>query len=669
MNPETLYQYTKNKDSITALFPKSPEDIEHRVSAIIEEATKGMQQLLAHTNRTFDNTIRALDTLQSNYATRMTGISVLSDVSPDAALRTASSQAAVRLQQAAVDLFDQNKALYNAVSNYYATAFATEMLTPEERYYVEELMQSYKRNGLDLPDDKRAQVITLTKELGELSVAFMLTINSDASYITATFGQLNGVNLDVVEGLSRTEDGLYKVTVDYPTYHAVIEHCTVADTRKRLYKAYQNRAYPQNKAVLDAIIKKRDQLAKLLGYQSYAHLNIDNEMARTPERAYQFVNELLEKAHIKSAQEFAQLKPDLAPSVALSEQGKMFPWNKAFAATWFKKKQFNLDEREVSDYFPMQQTIDRLLDIYQTFFDIRMKQEPIDTLWIKDLTLVTVYAKNGTDPLGYLVLDLYPREHKYGHACEIGVSPALLTKEGKRVPAFAIVLTNFPKPTITKPALLPFDDVQTFFHEFGHAIHEILGATHLALQAGTRVKTDFVELPSQMLEEWLYDKDILKQVSGHYVTGAPLPEQMIDTIIALKNFGSGSFVQAQCNYALLALGCFGDGEHKDVDALRCALHEDVLRHTELDPEGHFHMSFGHLDGYGARYYGYLWSKVYALDLFAHIKKSGLLNPKIGTEYARKILGKGGSNHPMELIKDFLGREPNQDAFMKDLGLD
>lgn len=230
------------------------------------------------------------------------------------------------------------------------------------------------------------------------------------------------------------------------------------------------------------------------------------------------------------------------------------------------------------------------------------------------------------------------------------------------------MIANFPKSTATKPSLLKRGDVQTFFHEFGHALHALLGRTHTASLAGTNVKRDFVEMPSQMLEEWLTDASILKELSCHYVTGKQLPDELIERILSLKHFDSGSFVQRQLMLSLLALELYKDGEHKDIYALYKELFNRTRHFVAYEPEDHMYASFGHLTGYGAKYYGYMWSKVFALDMFDEIKKQGLLNPVIGKKYVTEVLAKGGSQDPDEMLKNFLGREPNQKAFLRDLGL-
>ena len=239
----------------------------------------------------------------------------------------------------------------------------------------------------------------------------------------------------------------------------------------------------------------------------------------------------------------------------------------------------------------MEKTIKGLLDIYQKFFNLTFKESKVSGLWSDDLRMIEVYKKDAL--LGYLVLDLYPRPNKYSHACEITVIPALKTKDGVK-PCVAVVVANFPKSTKDKPSLLELSDLRTFFHEFGHAIHTILGATDLASFSGTNVKTDFVEMPSQMLEEWLWDADILKLISSHYQTGKPLSDELIKKIIELKNFSSGSWVLGQSLFSLMSLGYYAPGAQKDVMKIMHALQEVTKLHTHPYNEGHIPASFGHL---------------------------------------------------------------------------
>ena len=387
-----------------------------------------------------------------------------------------------------------------------------------------------------------------------------------------------------------------------------MEHATNADTRKRFYKAFTNRAYPANVDLLNQIIKKRDELAHLLGFDSYASLNIDSQMAKTPEKAEAFLNDVFKKASIKETEEYKRLISDLPESVTLANDKKIHPWDKAFLQEYYKKKYYNVDNREIAQYFPMEQTIDRLMNVYKQFFNIELSTQPITGLWHEDVTLMQVRRKSDNVLLGNIILDLYPRENKYGHACQITVIPSMTLPDGSIQPALAIVVANFAKSTETKPSLLELHDVRTFFHEFGHAIHTVLGATDLATTSGTSVKTDFVEMPSQMLEEWLWDPEILKMMSAHYKTGEPLSDDYIKRIMSLKNLTVGFFLNRQIFYALLSLHLFGSGQEKDSNQVARDLYKKTRVYDEFDLDNHDQASFGHLMGYGARYYGYLWCK-------------------------------------------------------------
>ncbi len=405
-----------------------------------------------------------------------------------------------------------------------------------------------------------------------------------------------------------------------------------------------------------------------MGFDSFAALNLDSQMVKVPERAEQFLTDLIARAREKAELELKAFIEELPESVTLMADGKVKAWDVPYLKIKYKEKHFNIDELKISEYFPMQQTIDALLDIYHQFMGVTFKEVPISGMWHEDVRLIEVYDKKGTQLLGYLFLDLYPRSNKYSHAAHAGLIQAMILPDGKRIPDVSVVMANFPKPTKDKPSLLMRADVRTFFHEFGHAMHALLGATQMGSFSGTSVKTDFVEMPSQMLEEWLWDKDIIKKVSHHYKTGEPLPDDVINNIVALKRYDSGNFVQTQSRYSQLSLDLYKAGEDKDPYKIQEDLIAKIHPRIFFGPEYHMHASFGHLTGYGAKYYGYLWSKVFALDLFEEIKKHGLLNPQIGERYVQEVIGKGGSKDPNELLKNFLGREPCQDAFIKDLGL-
>lgn len=654
---------------IVALFPKTPDEMSSRVTAAIDDANRRLSAIItvADDARTFDNTLRAYDYIaaQSDLSILFAVCEIISFTHPDAAMRDRAHEDVLRMQTWITDHLVNNKSLYNACK---ASALVLEGtgLQPAESYFMTELLRDFERAGLNLPDEQLQRVRELSKELSALNLEFERAISQDNRTIICSKEALSGVDEDTLKRLEKTDDGLYKVGLDYPTYHAIMEHCTSEDTRKKLYHAFANRAYPANHETLNKIIAKRDEIAKLRGFAGYSSLDLDDQMVGSPEKAEAFLRDLIEKSQAKMNREIDELIA-CAPADVACDNGSIKPWDFAYLKTLYKKK-YDVDEQRIAEYFPMSKTIDGLLAIYSSFFSLSFEYEQIQDLWHEDVMLVKVRSKNNDTIRGYLLLDLFPRPNKYTHACHINVIPSVTSSMGEIRPPLSLVIANFTKPTDTKPSLLTRNEVSTFFHEFGHALHAILGSTELASQSGTSVKRDFVELPSQMLEEWLWDKDILRSVSSHYQTNEQLPDDMLDAIVALKNASSGLFVQTQALYSLLALELFAPGSEKDAHAILKRLSMEIKPRITFDDEDHFYAAFGHLTGYAAKYYGYLWSKVFALDVFSIIKEQGLLNSEIGQKYTSCIIGRGGSMHPDILLRDFLGREPKIDAFADSLGL-
>lgn len=663
--------HLKSAHDVVGLYPTSVTEINQRVSAYLKDVKKQIEKLknIPDEQRTFANTPQGLDDASNKsdlqiFASALAGIKYLH---PDASLRDAAEKAISEISAFFVGLYS-DKEVYKALKAYAEGNALKENLSPEQRYYMQELMKDFKRMGLELPDAELEKVKKLKNELTDLSLAFSKNNDTDKSTIEATKEQLAGLEEDFIATLKRADNGNYILGVDYPTVAVVMEKAKDVDTRKRLSIAFNNRAYPANEEVLKQIIAKRDELAKALGFASYAHLDLDDQMVGTPEKALAFIEHLIQRADAKETQEYERYKAELPESVVLDENGKFYPWDFSYVTQAYKQKHYDIDEQKIAEYFPVAKTIEGLFAIYEQLLSLRFNEIPAPKLWHDDLRMLEVYDAPTNRLLGYIILDLYPRENKYSHAAHLTTIPSVIAADGTPNYAMSIIMANFPKAQGEKPPLFKRSDVQTFFHEFGHALHALLGRTQLASVSGTHVKRDFVELPSQMLEEWLYDKNILKQVSSHYKTGEPLSDETIDNIIALKNLNSGAFVQRQGMLSKLALSYFAPGADKQVNELYRLLRENIMRHVAYNPEDHMFASFGHLTGYGAKYYGYLWSKVFALDLFAQFKKEGLLNPEIGKRYVQHVIGRGGSADPNQLLRDFLGREPNDKAFFEDMGL-
>lgn len=667
----------KNKiataDDVVKFFPKTEKEVAEYGAYAIARAQKDIDSMLALAadKRTFDNTARAIDMVMGQFSSIRDTMFVLEMVNPIQSIRKACHNEVLKLNAFAVDTFASKK-LYQAFKEYVEGNAAHEKLNEEQRYFLEESMRDFKRQGLNLPDDQYEEVQKIRKELTALSMTFEENIATDKSTIKVTLQDLAGCDEHFVRSLECDTTGHCVIGCDYPTYYEVMENCSVEETRKRLYMAFANRAYPANMGVLDKIIAKRDALAKKLGFDSYAALDIDSGMAKTPQRAEQFIYELADRVRTKMDQELNVFKKNLPAGVALDGQGCFNPWDLAYIKNSYKKSHFNIDQHRIAEYFPVEQTLQGVFDIYQRFLNLKFTLLKPSWSWHEDVQLIEVRQQQDNRLRGYVFIDLYPRDDKYSHACHCGMVQTSKTyKHDGSIdysPSAAIVIANFPRGTKERPALLKHLDVETFFHEFGHAMHFVLGSTEMISFAGTAVKTDFVEVPSQIFEEWMFDKQLLMGLSKHYKTGEPLPGDLIDTMIELKKFDSGWFVSRQCMLSLMSLEFYKSGTTKDTSAITKSLAEKLTPSVRFVPDVHMQASFGHLTEYGAKYYSYMWAKVYALDLFYVLKDKGLVNPEAGKVFVDKILAKGGSVDPNLLLHDYLGREPNQDAFFKDLGI-
>ena len=669
-NEQLMIPIIASAQEVKNLFPSSKSALIQQNEQVLAQANKSIDAIIAIApeKRTYANTVAATDAAGASISIMMHVAWALQNLSPEQELRDAACEAILKMQGWAVDTLSNNPELYRALKEYAAGQGAHEKLNAEEKKYLQELLDGFAKSGLNLPLAQQEEVKKIKKELARLGLEFNTNVAKDQRSIKVTREALAGLDDAFVNSLQRDDSGCYVLGVDYPTYFSVMETCSVGSTRCALRNEFMNRAYPANEPVLHQLIALRDKLAKLLGFASYAALDLDDEMAKTPERAQEFLRDLQVRTNLKLAEEMADLKKELPAGVELSKDGRFQWWDLSYITTEYKKKHFSLDENKLREYFPMQKTVDELLDIYAQFLGVEFRQENLKGLWHEDARYVAVHKKDGT-LLGHLILDLHPRPYKYGHACMSPMVPAVREKDGTYHPPVIVVIANFAKPTADRPSLLKHDEVKTFFHEFGHAMHGLFGATQMAGFSGTNVKTDFVEMPSQMLEEWMFDPMILKKVSGHYLTGAPLSDELIEKIREAKTFGNGFFIQRQIVLGTIAFACFSSGENKDPNALTQSMFDATFSPYIMPvPGDHFAMAFGHLNGYGSRYYAYLWSKVYAVDMFEHIKKFGLLNYEIGKEYIAKVIGKGGSVDPDILIADFLGRTPTLDAFLKDLGV-
>ena len=649
-------------DDATALFPTTVEGINDRLQVTLNILQEGIESLIKipASERTFANTIGAYDSIIYLLRAADNAISTLEVVHPDQAMRDAAHEAGLKLKEFDVDAID-NICVYQAFIAYCNGNKKTEQLTQEQEYVLGEFMNSFVKNGFDKAD-QLPQLKSLTKEINELEIEFAKNIATDNRTVEVTPDELTGMPNEFIESKT-TDKGTCILGGDHSTYFDVMSNCSVESTRKAMYYLFFQQAWPANIAILETMISKCDEYAKILGFKNYADYDVVGSMAGSVDNVELFLNDLADKVIPLATQRMKEVVEHHPEEIELTSEGTIKPWDLWYLFNQYKKKYYQVDEVEISRYFPLEQTIDRLLQIFEHFLDVSIEKVPVSQAWHKDVQAVAIYNQSKTVLHGYILLDLYPRDNKFKHAMSMSVLATLDDGKGTIYPAVNVIVANFPLSTALNPSLLMLRDVGTLFHEMGHSFHDVLGTTHYATVSGKRVKRDFVEMPSQMLEKWMGQPEVLKKVSGHYETGEPLPDDIIERKINSTPFKT-IMIADQLYLALFSLACYKEGGVKDVHALVHALHMQLLPYKPYDPDNYREASFEHIirDNYRSKYYGYLWSLVYADDIFDTIKKAGIFNQEIGKRYVSEILAKGGSVHPAELIKNFLRREPNSDAF-------
>jgi thimet oligopeptidase len=634
------------------------------------------------TSRNFENTLLAYDNMIHELNSVASVTYLLFCTSPNENLRNVCSQVSQNIQQFVSELV-LDEQLYKAVADYAYTHEANH-LTGYKQKFLAELLRDFRQNGLALPPEEQTILKDFQARLIALENEFQKNIATYQDFVIATETDMEGLPQDYKQQ-HRLEDGSYKIGLSYPSYIPFMQYAANNDRRKELLIKYLNRGADKNLTVLQEVLQLRKQIAKMLGFESYAALRHDGLMTKTPAKVWKFELDLVEKVRQKAEidyQELLQAKidylkltsKDSTPTTDLENITEIKSWETAFYKNILMKTKYAVDNQEVKQYFELNQVLNGIFAITEKLFGVQFVEQTtinknINT-WHAEVRYFEVVENQKV--IGKFYLDLFPRANKYNHAaCFPLVSGKNIDgiHQDYQTPILALVC-NFPPPSPEKPSLLTHNDVETLFHEFGHALHELLTQSPICSYAGTNTKRDFVEVPSQWFEAWAWHYDSLSLFAKHYQTQETLPKALFDKMLAAKNIGSGLFAQSQLFYGLYDLTL-----HDTFNPFGTETTTDVLRKLQnqytLYPyieNTHFQAAFGHLMGYAACYYGYLWAKVYAEDCISIFEQQGMFNAKIGKKFKENILSKGGTVEEITQITDFLGREPEYQAFLQSLGL-
>ena len=614
-------------------------------------------------DRNFENTMRAYDELFANFNAIASPIYLMAYTHPDSAIRNQALEANTALSQFGNEI-SLNEDLYKAIKSY-SNRMEVDQLKSHQRKFLNESIIEFERNGFALSKNKRDQLKVIKDQLAVLSDQFSENIAAEDDFLEVDADDMEGLPVDYKEAHQQAR-GIYKIDLSYPSYGPFMKYSKSESARKALFMKYQNRAAPENLEVLQQLLEKRREMSNLLGYDSYSTYILADRMAQDPTTVWEFEEDLKDDLREKTQLDVAELQAAKKANGGGTDQIK--PWERSYYFNLLLKENYELDAEEVKQYFALNDVIEGLFDLTKTLFELEYKEILQPSVWQEDVRMFEVYQDKKLKGIFYL--DLHPRANKYNHAACFSIINGRLTPKGYQIPMASLVC-NFPEATSEKPALMPHSEVETFFHEFGHVLHQMLTTAELHAQSGTNVPRDFVEAPSQIFENWAWNYDVLKNFSRHYKSGQVLPKPLFDKMLAAKKVGSGISATGQ-----VFLGTYDLTLHDQFDPYSGKTTTDVLRrvHNEVLPypyhEGtYFQAAFGHLDGYGSSYYGYMWSLVYAQDMFSIFSENGILDKKTGLRYRDIILARGSSEKAINLVKEFLGRAPNNEAFLKELGLE
>jgi thimet oligopeptidase len=615
---------------------------------------------------TFENTVRALDDISYQISLTDDRLSVIKETSTDAALRDAATDALKELEEWAVGL-DYREDVYKAVKAY---ADTKPDLTGEDAKLLAETMRDFRRAGLELPKAQRDEVERMRKELTRLCMDFESNVTKAKKAVVFTKAELEGVPDDFL-AQAKTGEDQYTVMANI-TWHymSVMDNARREETRKKLLVAQNDLAREDNIPLLEKILPLRDDVARKLGYKTWADYVTEVKMSKNAATALTFLEQLKTGLQPKFDAELAEFR-QLKVKETGDAQAQINIWDWRYFSNQLKKEKYAVDAEQLRVYFPYQRVLDGMFAIYQRMFGLKFERIEPPYKWVKDLQLYAVSDAKTTEPLGLFYLDMFPREGKYNHFAQFHLIGGKLLSGGKYQRPTVALVCNFPSPTKDKPSLLSHMDVETLFHEFGHAMHSMMTRAHHARFAGTRVPGDFVEAPSQMLENWVWDKKVLDSFAADYRDSSKkIPAEVLAKLQEAKLATEGTRYRRQISFALMDMALhtqIHDSNAKEA----LPLSNKVLSEAFLPvaPGTAFVAYFGHLMGYDAGYYGYAWADAIAADMATIFTSApgGYFDEAAGRRLRTEIYEPGDSRDVNISIEKFLGRQRSIDPFLKRIG--
>ena len=625
-------------------------------NSLLAGAQRSIDKILANKGaKTVENTVADYDEASRQLDDANAFAGLMEAVNPDVNYRDHAT-AMTRKVNAAQTALSLNRAVYDSLS-----AVPLEHADAATVYFVKRQLLEFRLSGVNKDEATRARLKALNDQLTEAQSAFDRNINDDQkSVVVQDLSEFDGLPKDYIDAHKPDKDGVIHVTTSYPDFVPVMTFAKSDALRRRLALAYSTRAYPKNHDVLVSMMRARYEIATLLGYASWADYNAADKMIGNAAHIREFIQELNAAQRPLADKEF---------QMVLAEKKKVDPQattvsshERSYFSEQVRRASFNFDSQSVRPYFPYQQVKQGILDTASNLFHVSFRRETGTPAW--DPAVETWLVLDQGQVIGRIYLDMHPRPGKYSHAEQLGLREGV---RGKHLPE-GVLICNFPAPNGSDPGLMEYDDVQTFFHEFGHLMHSILGGQQpWAGISGISMESDFVEAPSQMLEELLRSPQVLAGFAKHYQTGAVIPTDLVQRMNHASAFGRAGFVGAQLAYTATSYDIYAaKPENVVLDGI---VEKNLSKYTPITPlpGTQSYAAFTHLSGYSSRYYTYMYDKVIALDFFEQFDPKNRLAGDAPMRYRRAVLEPGGSVSANDLVKNFLGRPQSMEALKRWMG--
>lgn len=637
-----------------------PKDIEKEAKKLITKVKEDYEKIksIPKKDRTFENTVYALEQV-GDVGYENKGIDFLKYVSENKKIREASHDSSVFVSQEMAEISNDID-LYKAFKEYNPKK---EKLSDEEKKLYKHIKIDFEEKGFHLSEEKRGELVKISKKILKLGSEFSKNIDDYEDHILCTKEELKGLPENYIANLKKDrKTKKYIVSLDYPELRPFVVFAESDKKRKELIVKNSKKGGKKNLVLLQELLLLRKKKAEILGYASYSEMVVKHRVSKKPETIKDFLESTIAELKPRVKKENLELQKFAKKEWGVQE---VTFYNSSYLANKMRKKLFDYDPNLVKEYFPLDRVMEYMFSLFGGLFGVSFQKNNLK-LWHKDV--ISFDVTEGGKPIAHLIFDLFPRSGKFSHMACWNFMPG--ENKGFRGAEYkapvSVIVGNFPKGTKKNPSLLSIGEIETLFHEFGHMSHDMLTRASLSSFAGTETDFDFVETPSQMFENWVADVDLLTEMSCHYKTGEKLPSDIQQKIKDMK-----SFMKAGEHY-----GTFVGGLH---DLLMHTTHynKDLRKTAEMinkkygmikgNKESLHPAGWGHMVGYSSSYYTYVWSLVYAYDLFSRFKKEGIKNEKTGRDFRNMILSKGGSMDEVKQMEIFLGRKPSNKAFLEELG--